>query len=182
MQTDLIRGLLFQCRHQFSWPRRDAAGLDYQVCVSCGAKYGYDWSKMRRVAPLALQEEEAETRHSAHRKCGSKSAWVPRERRLRHQVPVLFRTVGGQEWLEGESENISHAGLLFRTAEPLVVEVAVELKLEMPRELSGDDRALVLCQASVVRVETVPATRKKMQDSYRVACAIQDYSFTADSK
>jgi hypothetical protein len=177
MRADLIHGLLSSCRHQFSWPRRDETGENYQVCVHCGAKYSYDWVKMRRVALLDNQEGEFDASRKSLRKCGAKKAWMPRERRLRHRVSVLFRIPGSDEWIEGVTENISHSGLLFRSSSPLEVGSSMELILEMPRELTGANDARVVCEGSLVRVEPVPATRKKEQSSFLMACKITQYKF-----
>ncbi len=177
MRADLIHGILFPCRHQFSWPRTDESGENYQVCVLCGAKYSYDWATMRRVAQIDLQEEELEARRAPRRKCGTKKAWIPRERRLRHQVPVLFRLSGSEEWIEGTTENISRSGMLFRSFTPLEVGSGIELKLEMPREITGEDNARVVCEGTLLRIEHVPATRTKKQFSFLMACAVQEYKF-----
>ncbi len=40
------------CRHQFSWPHTGAHGQDYQVCLVCGAAYGFDCRTMRRTGRL----------------------------------------------------------------------------------------------------------------------------------
>jgi hypothetical protein len=40
------------CRHQFSWPHTGAQGQDYQVCLVCGAAYGFDCTTMRRTGRL----------------------------------------------------------------------------------------------------------------------------------
>jgi hypothetical protein len=50
----LTRLLESLCPHRFSWPHSGAHGEDYQVCLICGAAFGYDWSTMRRTGPLAL--------------------------------------------------------------------------------------------------------------------------------
>jgi PilZ domain len=178
MRANLIHGFLSACRHQFSWPRRDETGENYQVCVHCGVKYSYDWAKMRRVAPLDNQPEgELDTSRKSLRKCGTKKAWTPRERRLRHRVSVLFRIPGDDDWTEGVTENVSRAGLLFRASRPLEVGSRIELILEMPHELTGGDDARVVCAGSLVRVEPVPATREKKQASFLMACTIADYKF-----
>jgi hypothetical protein len=41
------------CSHNFSWPHVGSHGQDYQVCVSCGATYAYDWATMRRTGRIA---------------------------------------------------------------------------------------------------------------------------------
>lgn len=176
MPSDLIHGLL-SCRHQFSWPRRDDAGENYQVCVHCGVKYSYDWAKMRRIAPLDNQEDELDTSRTSLRKCGTRKAWIPRERRLRHQVSILFRVRGGDEWVEGVTENISRSGLLFRSSNLYEAGSILELIFEMPRELTGDDSAQVVCEGALLRVEQLPPTRKKMNSAFLLACAITQYKF-----
>jgi hypothetical protein len=40
------------CAHRFSWPRIDANGCHYQVCLLCGTAYEYDWAMMRRTRRL----------------------------------------------------------------------------------------------------------------------------------
>ncbi len=177
MRADLIHGFLSSCRHQFSWPRRDETGENYQVCVHCGAKYSYDWTTMRRVALLESQEDELDTGRRSLRKCGTRKAWTPRERRLRHRVDLRFRVAGSDEWMEGVTENISRSGLLFRSASPIEVGSSLELNFEMPHEVTGDDDAQVVCEGSLLRVEAVAPTRKNQQPTFLMACAITQYKF-----
>jgi len=40
------------CAHRFSWPRVDADGRHYQICLLCGNAYEYDWTMMRRTRRL----------------------------------------------------------------------------------------------------------------------------------
>lgn len=172
MSGGLIERFLSSCRHQFTWPRRAENGDYYQLCVHCGAKYLYDWSKMRRLS-LAEDEEEGATEQvrPSVRKCGSRVAWVPRERRLRHRVSVQFRLPGADEWVEASSENISRSGLLFRHTESLPVGTELELVFEMPEELAGHCPARASCLGSVVRVTAEAATRRQPH-SFLIACAI----------
>jgi len=37
------------CSHRFGWPRLDAAGRHYQICLLCGTAFEYDWKLMRRT-------------------------------------------------------------------------------------------------------------------------------------
>jgi PilZ domain-containing protein len=170
----LIKNLLPACRHEFSWPRRNDSGDTYQVCILCGVKYSYDWATMRRIAPLPGGEED-EVAPKTHRKCGTKQAWVPRERRLRHQVPLRWRMLGSQEWVDGVSKNISRSGLLFHCSVQLEVGAQLELMLELPHELTGEDDAHALCEGVVVRVEHVSPARANKQSAYAVACSIAQY-------
>ena len=53
---NLLKQLLHRgCTHRFGWPRIDENGLHYQICLSCGAAYEYDWKKMRRSSKLLAQ-------------------------------------------------------------------------------------------------------------------------------
>lgn len=40
------------CSHRFSWPRVDQDGRHYQICLTCGTAYEYDWRMMRRTDRL----------------------------------------------------------------------------------------------------------------------------------
>ncbi len=181
MRADLI-GLLSACRHQFSWPRRDDAGENYQVCVHCGAKYSYDWATMRRVALLDHEENDVDTGRKSLRQCGTRKAWTPRERRLRHRVSVLFCISGSNQWIEGMTENISRSGVLLRSPSPLEVGSGMELILEMPHELTGEDDARVVCEGSLLRVEALSPARKNQPPSYLLACSITQYEFAPASE
>jgi hypothetical protein len=48
----LERLLQQTCSHRFTWPRVDAYGRDYQICLDCGAAYEYDWKEMRQTRRL----------------------------------------------------------------------------------------------------------------------------------
>jgi hypothetical protein len=43
------------CAHRFSWPRIDADGCHYQICLLCGIAYEYDWKMMRQTHRLMAQ-------------------------------------------------------------------------------------------------------------------------------
>ncbi len=40
------------CSHRFAWPRLGDNGQHYQVCLTCGAAYEYDWNGMRSTGRL----------------------------------------------------------------------------------------------------------------------------------
>jgi hypothetical protein len=49
----LLQRLLQQtCSHRFTWPRIDALGRHYQICLRCGSAYEYDWDGMRQTRRL----------------------------------------------------------------------------------------------------------------------------------
>lgn len=172
MKGNLISRIMWECPHQFSWPRRDDSGGYYQLCVNCGTKYKYDWKHMRRTA--RVEDVPADTRHP--QKHAKKTTWTPRERRLKHVVPVMYRVDGVGEWTPGESVNLSRSGLAFRTAFEVEEGSKIEIKLEMPRELTGDKAADVLCRATVARATHVPPSTKH-SEAYLIGCSIEDYDF-----
>jgi hypothetical protein len=176
MSTGFLSRMLSVCQHQFAWPRRDEHGDYYQLCVNCGSKYGYDWTKMCRTAKLSNDSPIEENGARTH--FDRKVAWVPRERRLHYQVPMHVRVYRSEEWQQASSENISRSGLLFRCAMPLQEGQSLELKLDMPKELTGETSAQVLCRGLVARITEVPVKGKENQ-AYLVACSILDYEFTS---
>lgn len=169
MNGGLVDRFLSSCRHQFTWPRREDNGDYYQLCVHCGAKYRYDWSRMRRLS-LVEDEEGNATKPTSLSNRSSRARWVPRERRLRHRVTVQFRSFGTSDWSEATSENLSRSGLLFRHRSPLRAGTELELVFEMPEELAGYCPAQAFCRGSVVRATPDTAVRK--QGTYLIACAI----------
>jgi CheY-like chemotaxis protein len=54
----LNRFLGRRCSHEFCWPRNDDNGGHYQICLSCGTAYQYDWKMMRRTARLRTAGEQ----------------------------------------------------------------------------------------------------------------------------
>ena len=46
------------CSHRFTWPRLSKNGRHYQVCLSCGIAYEYDWDRMRRTSRLLVTAEQ----------------------------------------------------------------------------------------------------------------------------
>lgn len=178
MSGDFLSRIMFTCRHQFSWPRRDDNGEYYQLCVHCGAKYMYDWARMRRLSAV---EDEPETTTNRMRHCGKKVAWTPRERRLKHEVPLTIRVDGSEARVQGTTQNISRSGLLFESPASFVPGTKLELEFEMPSELTGEKSALVVCHAVVARI--LPDSSPKQKSvSTRIACSISGYDFMEESK
>lgn len=167
--------MLRSCQHQFTWPRRDESGDYYQLCVNCGSKYSYDWTKMKRIAKLD-DSDASERPPISTARCNRKSAWSPRERRLKHTVPVSFQLTGSGEWQEGTCKNISRSGLMFVTTAAVTGGQILELKLAMPKELAGSKLSEVTCAAEVVRVSSTPRKGEE-PEVLQVACSINGYQF-----
>ena len=77
---------------------------------------------------------------------------------------MLYREAGNPNWLEGQTENISRSGVLFRAKNPIHPDTQIQLLIEIPLEVAGSDAGLSMCEARAVRVV----------DGARVAAAIVD--------
>ena len=181
---------LFQCAHEFSWPRRRESGDYYQVCLLCGAEYHYDWHSMRRTRQVARDGGDAKSSPAAsalprrpHR------SWRPRERRIKCDSPLSFR-LPGEAWGTGVLENISRTGVLFRTEEKLARGQRLQVVMEMPEEIVGRKDARVLATGRVTRIISGPSagqgevqTRRRRSRgtegdgivTLRIAMAIEGY-------
>jgi hypothetical protein len=73
--------------------------------------------------------------------------------------------------LEGTTENISYTGVLFRSAYPLVLETALELRLQLAAGAKQNHASEIRCKGAVVRVEQRNATETPVA----LAVAISDY-------
>ena len=170
---DLFR--LGRCSHEFSWPRRWPDGQYYQVCLICGDEYRYDWSTMSRLERVTLKDESRERQRLARqgRACSAKKpSWSPRARRIKlNDQEMKYRVVGARSWERGSVVNVSQTGLLFRAAEVLPENTELEMILEMPREITGQEHSQVIARGFVVRA--TPAENEKSKPS--VAAGIWDY-------
>ncbi len=95
----------------------------------------------------------------------------PRAERFPIHISVRFRPPGEEEWLEGETENISRTGVLFRAPIPLDVNTPVELQFGLPVEVGGEHGAMVLSLGRIVRT-ILPADRDA---SPTMAAKLLDY-------
>ena len=173
-----LLNIIGRCSHEFSWPRRWTDGGYYQVCLLCGDEWTYDWKKMQRTeritadrfAERVLEGMRKPARQSHARQ---KPTWTPRARRLRlENREMKFRERGAQDWLQGVVENISNSGVLFHTEHPMRENAAIEMILEMPKEITGQEQSLVLCSCTVVRAQasdgdTTPTTFGAVLWDYR---------------
>ena len=89
------------------------------------------------------------------------------------QLAVRYRRVDDDEWRRGETENISHTGVLMRVEDAIEIDTVVELRLRLAREIRGSEAAEVCCRGRVVR--TVPPSGPSAWPGS--AIAIQEYDF-----
>jgi hypothetical protein len=169
---DVLR--LGRCSHEFSWPRRDADGHYYQVCLLCAAEYKYDWATMRRTERVAATLTEPGSRRRPREK---KPSWVPRARRLKLNLPLRYRVKNLSTWSEGTIVNISQSGVLFQGATELPVNALVEMVFEMPEEISGQKNSNVLCQGRIIRSKESHSS----DQGSGLAASILDYKFLHQS-
>lgn len=67
----LLQRLLRQtCSHRFGWPRVDAFGRHYQICLHCGTAFEYDWNGMRQTGRLAPLPGIAASAHAEQNSSG----------------------------------------------------------------------------------------------------------------
>ncbi|HVP43876.1 MAG TPA: hypothetical protein VMS96_10615 [Terriglobales bacterium] len=171
-----LMNIIGRCSHEFSWPRRWSDGAYYQVCLLCGDEWAYDWKRMRRTERITAGRFAERVMEGARKgpRPVRKPTWTPRARRLKLQnTEMRFRERGTQDWLAGTAENISNSGVLFRTDNPVRENASIELILEMPKEITGQEHSTVLCSCTVVRTE-LPEEEGKPR---AYAAVLWDYRF-----
>ena len=164
--------MLGRCSHEFSWPRRSAAGEYYQVCLLCATAYQYDWKTMRRGS--RVDEPVAETTPVRRRSGQKQITWMPRARRLRLNLPIRYRGKNLSTWYDGMIQNISQSGVLFHGPQQLPANALVEMIFEMPEEISGQKNRSVLCQGRLIRIKDAV---DNVEDAFGLVASILDYKF-----
>jgi PilZ domain len=172
-QTILNVLTLAHCSHEFSWPRRADDGNYYQICMLCAAEYNYDWKTMKRTERLEHAPADGGLPVYGGRSHVRKQTWLPRARRLRMQEPLRYRVKTMAAWHQGTIENLSQSGVLFRAGQSIAQTTLVEMRFEMPEEISGQKESLVLCQGQIIRCKEKP----KADGGVTLAAAILDYQF-----
>lgn len=99
-----------------------------------------------------------------------------RAQRFAIQMPLRYRASGEAEWLEGETEDISRTGVLFRALDILEDNTPVEFTFALPAEVGGETGATVFCHGQIVRT-VLPATSDAAP---ALAARILDYRFTRE--
>jgi PAS domain S-box-containing protein len=79
-----------------------------------------------------------------------------RARRFNLHLPLRYRLLGEQRWLQGTTENISRSGLLFQAEEMLQPNAQLEINLVLPAEIAGLAATEVVCRGEVVRAIGTP--------------------------
>ena len=103
---------------------------------------------------------------------GNTLTYRPRAQRFSLQMSMSYRMPKG-EWSEGQTENISRSGVLFRARQPVPPNTQIELRVQMPWELTGARAAEVLCRGRVVRLMVPTEDGSPLE----LAATIHDYRF-----
>ena len=91
----------------------------------------------------------------------------------RYSIPIaiLYRTPTDSTWQEGQTENISRSGVLFKTRRPIPRDTPVELMMEIPEFIPTRVEGPAICRGRVVR--SVPPS--VLDDSQGFAAAILEF-------
>src|SRR5260370_21200231 len=164
--------LLGRCSHEFSWPRRDADGQYYQVCLLCASEDRYDVTTVRRTERVSHEGAES-TAPSNRRTHVRKATWVQRACRIKMNAPVRYRVKNLGTWSEGTIENLSQSGVLLLGSQRFPENTLVEMVFDMPEEISGQKNSKVLCQGRVIRMKEARADAEQ----HELSASILDYKF-----
>ena len=80
--------------------------------------------------------------------------YMPRAQRYLLPSWILYRPAGDVRWREGRTENISESGVLFHGAEPIDVEMPVEVMMDLPAQVRGAAGGASLGRGRIVRHQT----------------------------
>ncbi len=79
------------------------------------------------------------------------------------QLPMRYRYAGAFHWYRGVTENISCSGILFRGPVILDLFAPVEVRMALPRQITGEASATMLCGGFIARVpEQVASLEEKL--------------------
>jgi signal transduction histidine kinase len=68
------------------------------------------------------------------------------------QLPMRYRYAGSFQWYRGVTDDISCSGMLFRGPVAMDLFAPVEVRLMLPRQITGEAAATMLCGGFIARV------------------------------
>jgi hypothetical protein len=74
-----------------------------------------------------------------------------RAQRYALHLSLRYRRIGEFAWHQGQTENISRSGVLFKTDDPFEVDTPVEFSMALATAMPRRDGAEVRCRGRVVR-------------------------------
>lgn len=99
---------------------------------------------------------------------------IPRAERFPISIPVRYRVPHRPEWFAGKTQNISCSGVLLLTETALEPRITLELRIELPVSVLGEERGEIVCKGKVVRTEENPLADLPTA----LAVAIKSYRMT----
>jgi hypothetical protein len=88
------------------------------------------------------------------------------------KLPIHYRAGGTADWHEGRTVNMSRSGVLFEGEQEFLLDTLLDMRIALPKEVTGDLEAKILCRGSVVRRHSTPLEEKPM-----LAARIRSYRF-----
>jgi hypothetical protein len=76
-----------------------------------------------------------------------------RAQRYAIRIPLKYRLSGTADWWEGQTENISRSGVLFRTDHLMPLQTPVDVLMSLPDEVGNAGSPTVVCRGRIVRTE-----------------------------
>ena len=101
---------------------------------------------------------------------------MPRARRYEMALPIRYRSIDDESWVNGTTVDISRSGVMFEGERGLEPEALIEMDLVLPHEVGGGAR--VIARGTVVRA-VAPATKERRP---RLAATIVDYDFVRNER
>lgn len=68
------------------------------------------------------------------------------------EMPMRYRYAGAFHWYRGVTKNLSCSGMLFRGPVPMDLFAPVEVRMALPRQITGQAAATMLCGGFIARV------------------------------
>ncbi len=84
-----------------------------------------------------------------------------RDERYNFRQRMIYRRQGGMVWYDGQLENVSVSGILFRGEKPLVAGDLAQVSFDLPQTGVARNPTPVFCWARVVRVRLPQITETK---------------------
>jgi signal transduction histidine kinase len=68
------------------------------------------------------------------------------------QLPMRYRYAGAFQWFRGVTDDISCSGMLFRGPVAMDLFAPIEVRVALPRQITGEAAATMLCGGYIARV------------------------------
>jgi signal transduction histidine kinase len=79
------------------------------------------------------------------------------------ELPMRYRYAGAFQWYRGVTKDVSCNGMLFRGPVPMEVFAPVEVRMSLPKQMTGDTAATMLCGGFIARVPESKTTLEEAE-------------------